>query len=636
MDIRPAGEQTTQPITASSPSDVAATLNLDEKLEAAIQLLPSCQRCKRLRRKCDTNLPSCRLCLKASVECSFYDHSLQQVLPRSYVLSLLKRAQELKSRKSPKMTTTISVDMRQRQPTRELLPVRSDEPDLKSMNYDDHFMLSTASDRTFRFFGSSSVFVLTVQLASQIFDDPSQFKAPDFLSSLNRNEEGIIDSGAMVATRHSVPSKEMLSTLIGYYISTMNTLYPFIDESMIEADLQTYICDQNNDSKTKGRLSGKAAYQFFRISMMCAVACANKSRHKPHLSATDDDFYAKGLKYVEAVTSEVSGESLQALLLLILYCLFHPRKGDIWKLLDYACRLSVELGYHTELPLDQESSRDMALRRSTFWSLYTIERIVGQIFGRPSDLPEQIITTEYPGILVTGSPTDQASVQVFSAAHHYRLVYLRSEIYRDIYLPTKPPDHDLEWFIERYFSLLSWYEDVQMNEILAGVGTSTCNVAFNSTIVFLFQPLLLRALSQTTASSSETPVQIIASESYRCACGLIRTYENIMRAPDDTALGIYPMTIMSAHYIYLAGLTIMAYVQLSIEARVQILSPLEQGNPQRILQPMDYSDIFQISNSCLVLLTWCAQTWTGMSGMADMFRRMSEIFLPELARKGLA
>ena len=46
------------------------------------RLLPTCQRCRRLRRKCDTNLPACRLCLKGKAECTFFDHALQQTLPR--------------------------------------------------------------------------------------------------------------------------------------------------------------------------------------------------------------------------------------------------------------------------------------------------------------------------------------------------------------------------------------------------------------------------------------------------------------------------------------------------------------------------------------------------------------------------
>jgi hypothetical protein len=109
-----------------------------------------------------------------------------------------------------------------------------------------------------------------------------------------------------------------------------------------------------------------------------------------------------------------------------------------------------------------------------------------------------------------------------------------------------------------------------------------------------------------------------------------------MRAPDNTALGIYPMTIMSAHYIYLAGLTIMAHAQLSIDGRIQALGPLMRGVSEPLPEVMDYSDIHEISGSCLVLLAWCANTWTGMSGMLDMYRKVSEKLLPMLARQGLA
>jgi hypothetical protein len=499
-----------------------------------------------------------------------------------------------------------------------------------TQSFDGHFPLSN-SDFTSRFFGSSSVFVLTVQLSNRVLNDPTQFNPPDSPGlSFGFSEEGFNNLVTAAACRTSSPSREMLTALLGYYKSSLNTIYPFVDEATLQADLEVYLEHQ----PLGGRLHGKAAYQYFRISMICAIACANKSRHMRHLVASDDDFYAEGLKHVESVTSEMSGDSLQALLLLIVYCLFHPRKGDIWKLLDYACRLSVELGYHTELPMYDETSKDMSLRRSTFWSLYTLERIIGQIFGRPSDLPEQIITTDYPGILATGSPTDEESVQVFSAAHHYRLVYLRSEIYREIYLSTTPLTHDLEWFVGRYFALMSWYDATLLGESLAGVGTSTCNVAFHSTIVFLFQPLLLKALSEQ--HQTDTKVTVLPSENYRSACELIRTYEKIVRSPDDTALGIYPMTIMSAHYIYLAGLTIMSYVSISIEGRIQILGPLTQDALDRQLQPIDYSDIYRISGSCLVLLTWCANTWVGMSGMLGMYRKLSEKLLPLLAKAGLS
>lgn len=54
------------------------------RFEDALQLISTCQRCKRRRKKCDRKLPSCASCQKAEVECTFYDHWLGQELPRRY------------------------------------------------------------------------------------------------------------------------------------------------------------------------------------------------------------------------------------------------------------------------------------------------------------------------------------------------------------------------------------------------------------------------------------------------------------------------------------------------------------------------------------------------------------------------
>lgn len=347
---------------------------------------------------------------------------------------------------------------------------------------------------------------------------------------------------------------------------------------------------------------------------------------------------------MEEVTSEVSSESLQALLLLIQYCLFHPRKGDVWKLLDFACRLSVELGFHTEEQQSNKWTEDRdgsneeekkELRTNTFRGLYAIERIVGQLFGRPSDLPESIITTEYPSVLTkVVMPQDQASVQVVSAAHHYRLVYLRSEIYREIYLPASMPHFDIEWFKERYFLVSHWYREEYMSDKHAGVGTITCTVAYHSTIILLFEPLMLQALSGTRENNTGAVPKYIPSDNYWSAVQLIRTYEKVLQAPDDSAVGIYPMTFMSAHYICLAALTLMAHGLLSIDGRIQSRCFLDE-NPAGFPPNIDYSGIHEVSASCLILLSWCAEKFPGLDGILEMYKRLSEKVLPELLRRGL-
>lgn len=56
-----------------------STQNMDELLSS----LPACRRCRLNKRRCDTQLPSCRNCSKAGTECIFFDHVAGEDLPRS-------------------------------------------------------------------------------------------------------------------------------------------------------------------------------------------------------------------------------------------------------------------------------------------------------------------------------------------------------------------------------------------------------------------------------------------------------------------------------------------------------------------------------------------------------------------------
>ncbi|KAH8819321.1 hypothetical protein F5884DRAFT_9373 [Xylogone sp. PMI_703] len=58
--------------------------------------LQICSRCRRRRVKCDLQLPSCKNCRIADVECLYWDESLGQEIPCSYLYSLRQKAQRLK------------------------------------------------------------------------------------------------------------------------------------------------------------------------------------------------------------------------------------------------------------------------------------------------------------------------------------------------------------------------------------------------------------------------------------------------------------------------------------------------------------------------------------------------------------
>jgi hypothetical protein len=231
---------------------------------------------------------------------------------------------------------------------------------------------------------------------------------------------------------------------------------------------------------------------------------------------------------------------------------------------------------------------------------------------------------------------DHASFQNLAVSHYYRLVYLRSEISREIYLPAVTPNLPRFWYHQKYATLLAWRQELPSDESFAGVGTITCDIAWESTTCFLFQPLLLRALANTKdADWTNEYSDTLPSESFRSACQLVEIYMQILRAPEDSALGLYPLTIMSAMHIQTAAITIMAFCLLAIDGRI----PINAWAPESLDEgrtPTGFESIHDISGSCLILLTKCAEKFPGMVGLLDIYKSLSQKIIPVMMRTGVA
>lgn len=492
--------------------------------------------------------------------------------------------------------------------------------------FDNVFFIYTPAGLTTRYHGSSSIFSLTVEVlaraAASSFYQPTQAAdAPPASSGAMLSELGIIKSAAITGV-----SRDTIQSLIEHYMSSINLTYPIIDEGALQADLDAYFSIIATPAFDSAKLKGLEAYQCFRISMLCSIACANKSRHQKNLRSHGDNFYSQATKCVEEITSAVTSQSLQALILLVIYCLFFPQKGNVWKLLDFACRLSIELGYHTEQHLELEDEGQQILRRKTFWCLYTIERMMGQFFGRPSDLPDAIITTELPRISSQTPGAPQPGTV-------HRLMKLRSGIYNYLYLSTAIPLYDNNWVTEQYTSLIQLFQESEEDAASNSPINIDSHIAFHSSVIFLLQPGILQALSHL---ENEEPLSALPIESYISACELIQTYRKILQASDPNSEFLsHPITLLSAYTIWVAAMTLMAHCMISIDGEKARVSLQHRRGSQRISQQIDYSNVFELSGSCLILLAWCGERWEGMHEMMDTYQRLSQRLLPELVHRGI-
>lgn len=500
------------------------------------------------------------------------------------------------------------------------------------LSFDKHFIIEHANPTCWQFLGSSSPYALVVEVLvhaqskfGPMVHNPD-YAGPEFW--LNAQSTEVAEPLQPRAT----PARAEIEMLVDLYMSTTNILVAFFDPEEMPLEIDTYL---RHHRTTVKYLTGKDAHQFFRVAMICAIASANKARHHSVYDTESMAYYAEGLQCVEEVTSDVSVDALQALMLLITFATFHPRKGDLWKLLDFACRLSVELNYHSETNDEYEEEKSKKKRRSIFWGLYCVERTIGQHLGRPSDLTEEIITVDYPASLNESTLADPVALQHILTSHYYRLTYLRSEIFRELYLPAIAPNLPRMWYEQSLEQILSWRRELHFLETPLGLGRMTCDLGYDTSVCFLFQPLLLRALV-ATKDHTLTPdtAELIPRESYHSAVQVVDFYNKLFRGAEGSPWGMYPITIISAHYIHQATIIIMAHCLLAIDGRLPVVSFSREmsGDAEG---PVDFTGIHEISGTCLILLNTLSKTWTGMVGILDIYKSLQAKVLPIMMRSGL-
>ena len=502
------------------------------------------------------------------------------------------------------------------------------------MSFDKHLIIRHANPTCWQFFGSSSPCALAIEVIVHAQANlgqitfPENYASGEFWLDAHRTD----GQETLPVPSRPTPLRQDIESLVVMYLNTSNLLHNFIDPDEVIPEIDVYLRYHGSNNTF---LTGVEAYQFFRISMICAIACANKSRHHPAFEAEAMAFYAESLQCVGEVTSDVTTEALQSILLVIVWALFYPRKGDVWKLLDFACRLSVELNYHSEPNDEYEDEKSRLKRRSMFWGLYTIERTIGQHFGRPSDLAEEIITAEYPAVL-NEPTTDPLGFQFILSSHYCRLTYLRSEIFRELYLPATAPSFPRIWYEQKLDHILSWRRELHFLDNIVGMGNLTCEIGFDSSICFLFQPLVLRALAATKERMLPSDAaEVIPRESYQSAFKVIDHYNKVFGGTEDTPYGQYPITLVSSQYVHQAALTIMAHCLLAIDGRLPVITFSNElsGNVEG---PIDFHGIYEICATCLVLLNTVAERFPGMVGILDIIRNLQDKILPVMIRSGLA
>ncbi|KAJ4004025.1 hypothetical protein NW766_011881 [Fusarium irregulare] len=221
-------------------------------------------------------------------------------------------------------------------------------------------------------------------------------------------------------------------------------------------------------------------------------------------------FYRVALHFSKDTFSRITLSSIQALVMLITHSMLTPAEVNLWTLVHLGLAYCVEIGIHREQR--QGNVEDFAfqqLRRFTFFTMYSLDRSISSIQGRPLGFRDETFDVKTPqaqasedgDIQGTLPPSFMSAVTHYST-YHFQLDRIISDIKLHFYhlpgdsslfqWPGNPTEHQSK--IKE--TLNTWWEEASNDPFdfrsLEGrqreVWRLKLKIKYHTTMVLLFQP----------------------------------------------------------------------------------------------------------------------------------------------------
>ncbi|GIJ87074.1 hypothetical protein Asppvi_005976 [Aspergillus pseudoviridinutans] len=220
--------------------------------------------------------------------------------------------------------------------------------------------------------------------------------------------------------RQDLPSPEEACLLLEVYFQNVHVDQPFLHPaSLINAYHALYMCAQagHNDSVDRngwidsvgpfsynGRMDMVAGYISTPISIATAVfhvfmafsLSATILTRKKNYDYSPTRFHRMAMLTASETFSNISVTSLQAILLLALQSLTEPAAVNLWTLTHIAMSHCIDLGLHREPSVSDLPAGARALLRFIFYTVYSLDRSVATIQGRPLGIRDETFDIRPP------------------------------------------------------------------------------------------------------------------------------------------------------------------------------------------------------------------------------------------------
>lgn len=303
-------------------------------------------------------------------------------------------------------------------------------------------------------------------------------------------------------------------------------------------------------------------------------------------SSLAEAHHEKALGMLGPVVRKRTLQSLQVVLLLLLFSMVNPQKPIVWQVLGTAVRVASSMRLHTEQGIHRAMS-DFGvgdeLPRRIFWAIYSMDRAVGNTLGRPTALPDSFITCKLPG-----ASSQDAPLSLMIPNHCFQLRQLQSEVADILYHRTS--DCPADYISNIQNRLDRWFDNIPIqssNGVLEWFHHSYYNLC-----MFIHRP------SPVNPSPS-------SEDLHRCfdaASHVIQMYSRL------DARGSIDTTWMAVHWLFLAAVT-------------QLFCLWTDGNLRR---EADWSRINDDIQSSIMVFSAMTERWKSGRKMLRLYRRLSK------------
>ncbi|GAB1199143.1 hypothetical protein APSETT444_008488 [Aspergillus pseudonomiae] len=293
------------------------------------------------------------------------------------------------------------------------------------------------------------------------------------------------------------PRRETAVELSAKYFESIHIMYPFLHQP----SHMSYI-DQMYSSE---EVSPVVAFQVY---MVMAIAATDLSRRsKVRLPA--EGYYATAMQHFSNMSPDGTLGGLQSLLLLMVYGFHNPSCGiNIWNL-NYQCLASlIDLGLQRDIrntPSLKMSLLEQEMRTRVFWVVYTFDRTIGTMMGRPVGirdeacdlrLPMDISDLELMGPDAQERSPEQPPSHISFGIHLFKAARLNSEIKYVMHSISReppayayPPIRDIfVWQREMLERLQAWKAETPHTDNTNNMNVKICEIKYHEMMILVLRP----------------------------------------------------------------------------------------------------------------------------------------------------